>query len=149
MAPNVSLLYALPMALAAIGTLAFLVLLGWLIVRFGLPPSANQKPAFVLGPIGIRARAVFAKVGEPGMVGRYGRGQAFYSVAVGFALVDGGRAIDTHLTCEERQLALLQPGAPCEPWIDPADEKRLMVASVRNAFGVDVTTEIGSSHFPW
>lgn len=137
------------MNLAAIGLLAFLATLGWLIVRFGLRPSADQKPAAVLGPIGTRASAVLAKVGEPAMLGRYGRGPSFYSVPVSLSLADESGSIETHLTCEERHLTLLQRGAPCELLIDPAEHTQLMVASVQNAFGVQVATEIGSSHFPW
>lgn len=147
-----SLLYMLSMiyaALGTVGTVVFLCLLGWLIIRFGMRPTAQQKPAFVLGPIGTRAQAVFAQVGAPSMVGRYGHGDAYHSVPVTFTLTEGGRTIETHLTCEARQLPLLQAGAPCELLIDPADPKRLMVASVQNAFGVRVATEIGSSHFPW
>ncbi|WNZ60843.1 hypothetical protein QEG98_33695 [Myxococcus sp. MxC21-1] len=121
----------------------------WLSYRYGRRPSKQEKPAFVLGSIGTRAHAVLATVGEPVTLGRYGHGPTFHAVPVSFQLTNPSRSIETRLTCSALQLPLLQPGAPCELLLDPADPTRLMVASVQNSFGVQVPTEIGSSHFRW
>ncbi|AKT39038.1 hypothetical protein [Chondromyces crocatus] len=137
------------MVIFLLGMVVILGTVGFLVVRFGMRPSAAEGPAAVLGPIGRRARATFARVDPPVILGRYGHGPSYNRVPVSLQLADANQVIETHLTCLSTHLHLLQPGAPCELLIDPADPTRLMVTGVQNAFGVVVPAEIGSSHFRW
>lgn len=137
------MLVAMGLVLLLIGGFA------WFIYQLGGKPREQETPSFVLGAIGRPAKATLAEVGKPRILGRYGHGPSFYSVPVRLRLIASDDAIETRVTCTEPQLALLQAGASCELLLDPADSSRLMIASVKNAFGVDVKTEIGSSHFRW